>query len=146
MTAFRAGLRSHTGQVRTTNQDLGVVGTTAFAVADGMGGHLAGEVASRIAIEAFSREPIETLGDLLDRVQDANRSIFEQSATDTHLRGMGTKKEGLILKALEERRVLEQHRDVGAELHELSRGWRSVERNGSSELCEQGTEGAALLS
>jgi len=90
MAVFRAGLRSDTGQVRSNNQDLGVIGTSAFAVADGMGGHVAGEVASRMAIESFSASPIETLGDLLDRVNDANRSIYERSRTDGQLRGMGT--------------------------------------------------------
>jgi protein phosphatase len=90
MTVFRAGLRSDTGQVRSTNQDLGVIGTSAFAVADGMGGHVAGEVASRMAIDSFSTQPIDPLGDLLDRVQDANHSIYERSTTESELRGMGT--------------------------------------------------------
>jgi len=96
MTALRAGAATDTGLVRKSNQDSLLALTTVFAVADGMGGHAGGEVASRVAVEVLR----ETLGDphgplansevLLAAIQQANRTIFDRSATDPDLRGMGT--------------------------------------------------------
>ncbi|HEX2072024.1 MAG TPA: Stp1/IreP family PP2C-type Ser/Thr phosphatase, partial [Thermoleophilaceae bacterium] len=64
-----------------------------FAVADGMGGARAGEVASQIATEAFRdpRDPAETPEQQLERVaQEANRRIYELALRDESRRGMGT--------------------------------------------------------
>ena len=47
---------SHTGKVRSNNQDSGYCGSNLFVVADGMGGAQAGEVASKAAAESFDRE------------------------------------------------------------------------------------------
>ena len=64
-----------------------------FVVADGMGGAQAGEVASRIAVEAFEQglpdrgSPEERLA---DRVREANRQIYERSRTERERAGMGT--------------------------------------------------------
>lgn len=53
MTALRAGAATDVGKVRSNNQDQFLLAPPLYAVADGMGGHAAGEVASRVAVEAF---------------------------------------------------------------------------------------------
>ena len=92
MTVLRSGSASDVGRVRTVNEDLALDSMTLFAVADGMGGHAGGEVASRTAIEAlqqeFRRHP--SVDGLEEAVRQANRSVWERSLEDAELRGMGT--------------------------------------------------------
>jgi protein phosphatase len=102
---------SDVGRKRTHNEDayLLLAEENVCCVADGMGGHASGEVASRIAVEEmaeffrmtgrdeeatwpFKMEPSRGYDDnrLLTGVKLANLRIFERAATDPRLRGMGT--------------------------------------------------------
>jgi len=71
-------------------------------VADGMGGHSAGEVASNLAVNSISRvyydDPREPQTSLTDAVQQANRTIFETAQGDENLLGMGTTCTALVLQ------------------------------------------------
>jgi serine/threonine protein phosphatase PrpC len=92
LTAIRAAAQTHTGYVRSNNEDLAVVSSDLAAIADGMGGHLGGEVAARTAIEelveAFQRD--RTASGLVAAVRRANRAIWRRSRVDRKLHGMGT--------------------------------------------------------
>jgi serine/threonine protein phosphatase PrpC len=93
MTAYAA---THIGRVRPTNEDayyLPANGECFAAVADGMGGHQAGEIASAAAIREFidelrEKEPCEDA--LKEAVRRANAAIYEEGARDPLKRGMGT--------------------------------------------------------
>jgi len=85
--------RTDVGRQRSANEDSLVVGPPLFAVADGMGGAKAGEVASAVAVDAVegaqeSSEPIEA--QLANIVRDANRRIYDLAVADESRRGMGT--------------------------------------------------------
>ena len=93
MTTLRAGSATDVGQVRSNNQDSLVLvdGETLYGVADGMGGHQGGEVASAMAVELVERHATErTLESLRHAVRVANRAIFEKAGNDRDLHGMGT--------------------------------------------------------
>ncbi|HZN89769.1 MAG TPA: Stp1/IreP family PP2C-type Ser/Thr phosphatase [Thermoleophilaceae bacterium] len=85
--------RTDVGRQRSANEDSLVVQPPFFAVADGMGGARAGEVASAIAAEAFegATESGEAAEAQLTRiVREANRRIYEIAVSDESRRGMGT--------------------------------------------------------
>ncbi len=90
------GSATDVGRVRQANEDGVFVGTGLFAVADGMGGHRGGEVASAVALEAFSSVvSVDSSDALLAAVDAANRAVFERSVADPQLTGMGTTLVGL---------------------------------------------------
>jgi len=78
------------GLVREGNEDSYLTEEPLFAVADGMGGHRGGEVASHLAVETLEKMFKEGAGDLPDQVQEANRVVFERSVLDRKVAGMGT--------------------------------------------------------
>jgi protein phosphatase len=90
---IKAGAATDVGQVRSINQDsfLLLPERQLFVVADGMGGHQGGEVASRLAVETLTSTYHEASVDsLADAITAANGQIHETGEGDTTLRGMGT--------------------------------------------------------
>lgn len=89
---LQAGSLSNTGCVRQHNEDSLIAEAPLFAVADGMGGHAAGEVASQIAIDILAQEGqhIYNSQTLISTVRTINRSIIQAAASGTGRPGMGT--------------------------------------------------------
>ncbi|MET8158713.1 Stp1/IreP family PP2C-type Ser/Thr phosphatase [Sphaerisporangium sp. NPDC005289] len=93
--ALRYAARSDVGLLREGNEDSAYASPRLLAVADGMGGHAHGEVASSVAITAMSSLDRDASGgDLLSAIEaavrDANRKLHEMVGRDPSLKGMGT--------------------------------------------------------
>jgi serine/threonine protein phosphatase PrpC len=105
---FATSARSAVGLVRSGNEDSGVVSPRLIAVADGMGGHAAGEVASQIAItslsdlsQVFATSDIdaESADDIyLNSIYSIDADIKEAVADNPELSGMGTTLTSLFLR------------------------------------------------
>lgn len=99
MTRFRAGAVTHKGRVRPNNQDSQlVIDGRLFAVADGMGGHRGGEVASALALESLAETLLEpSTSALRESLTVANEVVYSRASDDPELRGMGTTLTALAL-------------------------------------------------
>ncbi|ALS27473.1 serine/threonine protein phosphatase [Paenibacillus sp. 32O-W] len=109
---MRTANRSDTGRIRLVNEDRSWVGETAGGltvaiVADGMGGHRAGDVASQMTVDAF-REAMQKLeGDLTDEeaadhmrqaILRANAIVYEMASRNEQYHNMGTTVVAALLK------------------------------------------------
>jgi protein phosphatase len=98
VTQLRAGGATDVGLVRAHNEDNYLADEGLFAVADGVGGHKAGEVASQTAVETLKREFQEPTTDgLIDAVKTANRTVWDLAESNPDQRGMGTTLTALAL-------------------------------------------------
>jgi serine/threonine protein phosphatase PrpC len=87
------GASSDTGTLRVQNEDSFLAEEKIFVVADGMGGHNAGEVASAMAIKMLAEAQANGISDssqLAKVIEQINHSIFQAAANQTDQRGMGT--------------------------------------------------------
>jgi protein phosphatase len=98
-----SGASTHVGQVRDGNEDNYVTIEGLYFVADGMGGHSAGEVASEIAVRILQEvytDPkvrVSSPGLLADAISTANTAIFMEAMHDSSKTGMGTTLTGLAV-------------------------------------------------
>ena len=93
MILFRTGAVSHAGMVRSVNQDTAYESMVLCAVADGMGGAAAGDVASRIAIDTLVKDfstGSPTVEALQQGIETANSAVYLASLNDLSYAGMGT--------------------------------------------------------
>ena len=106
--AVRWGAATDVGRVRAGNEDAFVAEPMVFGVADGMGGHQAGEVASDIAARII-RDRLGTgasnVGVVVASVVEANASIFQAAHASVDHQGMGTTLTALVVLRADESNV-----------------------------------------
>ncbi len=98
--SLRVGVASDVGLVREHNEDAAFAAGSVYLVADGMGGHAAGEVASAVTAEALGElagRADLTLADLVAQVGEANERILARSAAAPEQRGMATTLTGIAV-------------------------------------------------
>ena len=101
-TTEKSAAASNVGKIRANNQDSGYAGQSLFVVADGMGGHAGGDVASAIAVRRISEidQPYASAHDAVFALQSAliaaNAQLAETVFEHNELTGMGTTVSGII--------------------------------------------------
>lgn len=153
-----AGIATDPGCVRDSNEDSGgyhqphdaeklAERGSLFVVADGMGGHSAGEVASRIAVDCITQVYYENSGDaqsaLKEAFHEANHRIFQTAQQDERLTGMGTTCTALVLQngtaisahvgdsrlyLVRDDQIYLMTEDHSAVMEMVKRGWLSLEQ------------------
>lgn len=108
---LRIGARTDVGRVRTGNEDNFFVEADArrgiFIVADGMGGHAAGEVASEMAVQIVGQRlltvgsvhEVDAVPVLTGSLQEANREIYQRMLAERDKQGMGTTASVLLISS-----------------------------------------------
>ena len=108
---LRIGARTDVGRVRSGNEDNFFVEADArrgiFIVADGMGGHAAGEVASEMAVQIVGQRLLtvasvhdaDAVPVLTESLKEANREIYRRMLVERDKQGMGTTASALIVSA-----------------------------------------------
>jgi len=106
--AVRWGAATDVGLVRVGNEDAYVVEPMVFGVADGMGGHQAGEVASEIAARIM-RDRLGTgatnVGVVVASVVEANAAIYQEAHASVDHHGMGTTLTALVVLRADETNI-----------------------------------------
>lgn len=93
MAEIRAGAATHTGLVRPENEDNLLATDRVFVVADGMGGHEAGEVASEIVVARIGElldDHTPSAEEVVEAIRTANSDIFRAAIANPDQQGMGT--------------------------------------------------------
>lgn len=103
MTGYTSVAASHVGMVRANNQDAGFAGNQLFLVADGMGGHAGGDVASALTAKAMSQldtqsftDPAAAVATMQSSLLQANRNLSNTVSEHPELAGLGTTFTGFI--------------------------------------------------
>lgn len=99
-TYIRWGALSDTGSLRVQNEDAMLAQEGLFVVADGMGGHNAGEVASAMAIKILRSAQTKGITDAKDlntAIKEVNEQIFNAATDNSDQRGMGTTITALVI-------------------------------------------------
>lgn len=101
--SYSTAIGSHVGMVRSNNQDSAFAGSHFFLVADGMGGHAGGDVASALTTQALAEvdgltfaDPKSATDTLRTRLLNANRQLSETVYDRPELSGLGTTFTGLV--------------------------------------------------
>lgn len=103
---LRSAIRSDVGRRRTSNQDSGATTGRLLIVADGMGGHAHGEIASAMTVSAFTEleerlprdlSDIDLNAELVATLEDATDRLSRRAGSDPETRGMGTTIVSLLL-------------------------------------------------
>ena len=92
MRVGQVSAKTDPGRKRRGNEDAFVCRPPLFAIADGMGGAQAGEVASALAVEPLNESRVDGGGErrLAELIREANRRVHERATTDASTSGMGT--------------------------------------------------------
>lgn len=99
---MEASARTDVGLVRAVNEDNYLLGDVLFAVADGLGGHEAGEIASKMAVNMLEEYSLSSEENPADRLREAfreiNAAIYRRSTGDQSCEGMGTTLTALLIQ------------------------------------------------